>query len=97
MPVRCAMASSSFKIVSLGGGNASGYLARGLIGSSKLQRGDLAIITDEPVGLPPACIAMCEFADIPEHTGVSTPVLSRENRLQDTGWYIPALDALLGL
>ena len=51
--MRCAMASSSFKIVSLGGGNASGYLARGLIGSSKLQRGDLAIITDEPVGLPP--------------------------------------------
>lgn len=49
VPVRCAMASSSFKIVSLGGGNASGYLARELVESSKLSRGELAIITDEPV------------------------------------------------
>ncbi len=42
------MASTAYKYVCIGGGNASGYLAKELV-TGGLQPGELCIITDEAV------------------------------------------------
>jgi len=42
-------ASSSYKLVILGGGNSAGYVARALVASGSYTPGDACIIGDEPV------------------------------------------------
>lgn len=84
-----AASKMSYKYVVLGGGNASGYAAKEFVASGKLNKDELAVITDEPVVAyerPALSKAYLNPESPPRLPGFHTTVGGGGEK-QDPAWY----------